>query len=158
LSFDIQINNQTGVFDQLDHDIMLDGVGSPIILTGQNKLIQDIQKILFTTKNYFYTTYGTNIESLVGTNIGVDKTKSQLAEQVTNSLVYLQYLQNQQSQYQKVNANEIIGTIDSITVNYLPEIQTQNTSPSDVFTFRVAISITTAAQKPIVVTNNLSLA
>ena len=47
MSFDIQIQNHSGPFGDGNHDIVLDANGSTVILMGQDKLIQDVQKNSF---------------------------------------------------------------------------------------------------------------
>jgi hypothetical protein len=138
VSTDIQIQSQDGQFSDLNHDVVFDTLGRLVMLTGENKLIQDVLKILFTDVNYFYTDYGTQLEELIGTNLGIDQTISILAQRVADSLAYLQFLQTQQASYQQVSSDEIIQEVVTLNVNYLFEI-TNNDSDSRTFTVQIIL-------------------
>jgi septin family protein len=137
MSFDIQIGNGQD-FAQLQHDV----------------LQQDILKIIFTTRNYFYNEYGTQIETIIGSNNGLNATKQFLTTEITNALTLLQYLQNQQATYQIVDAAEIISQIYEVQTDYLFEL-TQ--SPQDKTSFRVTIIVINGVNQQITVSRSVSL-
>ena len=154
MSLDIQINNPSGQFALQNHDIVLDGIGSTIILTGQDKLIQDVQKILFTPRNYFDVNYSTQWDDIIGSNLGVEQTENIIAQRVTDALVYLQYLQQQQAKYQQVQSSEIIQQIQTINVNYLYELTNND---NDLRTFTVGIVLITQGNQVVNVTGNITI-
>jgi hypothetical protein len=154
MSYDIQIGNNLGNFGLLQHDIIFDNTGRTIKLTGVAKLEQDIQKILFTTRNYFYNTYGTQIESLIGTNLGLTVTKQNLGSQVANALSMLQYLQSAQAKYQVVDAAEMIYQVSEIQVDYLFEL---TNNQQDSTSFQVTIIVINAVGQTITVSRSISL-
>jgi hypothetical protein len=153
MSFDIKIGNG-GDFSTLNHDIVLDNTGRTIQLNGVSKLEQDIQKILFTSRNYFYNEYGTQIESLIGSNLGLEFTKQTLATQMSTALTYLQYLQTAQTKYQTVNAAELIYQISEIQVDYLYEL---TANPQDATSFQVTIIVINSVNQKISVNRSVSL-
>jgi len=153
MSLDIQINNPSGQFALQNHDIVLDGIGSTIILTGQDKLIQDVQKILFTDINNFYNQYATQLLELIGTNKGIQGTINILAQTVGDSLAYLMTLQQAQVKYQQCQSSELIEDVLSLNINYQYEI---TNDPNDVRTFSVGIVLQTADSQQITVSRNVT--
>ena len=155
MSEDIQIVSTEGQFSRGQHDIVFDGIGRCVILTGQDKLIQDILKILFTNLNKFYNQYGTQLDQFVGSNYGLDQTMNMLGQKVTDSLIYLQFLQEQQATYQQVLGSEIIQQILSIDIDYLYEI---TNNPNDVRTFTIGIVVLSGDNTYVAANANITLA
>jgi hypothetical protein len=155
MSVDIQIYSTLGSFALGQHDIVFDAVGRVVSLTGRDKLIQDIQKILFTNVNKFYNQYGTQLDSFIGTNYGVDQTINLLGQKVTDSLLYLQYLQDQQSTYQQVQGSEIIQQILELNIDYLYAV---TNNEDDLTTFSVGIVILSGDNQLITVGADITLA
>lgn len=154
MSFDIKIANTTGQFDLLQHDIVLDNIGAAVQLTNTTKLEQDILKILFTSKNYFYNQYGTQIEEMIGNPIASNNLQNQLTKQVVDALVYLQFLQTQQAKYQQLSGGEQIVQIQNVQVNYLGDL---NQTGTNLTTFSLTIVVLNAAQQTVLVTRELSI-
>lgn len=155
MSRTIKIVSIDGDFSGGNHDVALDGVGRFVMLSGEAKLIEDIQKILFTEENQFWDKYGTQIDDLIGTNIGVNEIKQLLGQRVAASLVYLQFLQQEQRRYQNCQAAELISAINNISVTYLGEV---SKNPQDLFKFVVAVSVVNAVGSNINVTQSFNLA
>jgi len=153
MSQDIRIANPNGNFDLGSHDIVFNTIGRFIMLTGNDKLIQDVQKILFTNVNNFYNQYGTKLAVLIGTNLGIDQTINILAQRITDSLVYLQFLQEQQAQAQQVLGSEIIKQILEINIDYLYAITNDD---NDSRTFAVAIVLMSADNQLVSVGTNIT--
>jgi hypothetical protein len=149
MSIGFQIVNNSGDLATGSVDIALDAVGRMVQLTGKPKLIQDIQKILYTELNKFYSQYKTLIDDVIGTAPNPDDLKLLLAQRVTNSLNYLQQLQQQQAKYQNVDASEIIQTINSIGVTYGGDL---SSSGAALTTYSIEISVSNAFQENVNVT------
>jgi hypothetical protein len=111
-----QLSNNTGDFANGDLDIVFDNVGRLVVLTKVNKLAQDVEKILFTELNKFYPQYGTIIQDVIGTTPNIDAFKLKLAQRITDSLLYLQFLQKQQQKYQKIDGAELLYKINSVNI------------------------------------------
>ena len=155
MSQDIQIISTDGQFSRGNHDIVFDSLGRGVILTGQDKLIQDILKILFTNLNKFYNQYGTKLDEIIGSNLGLDQTLNMIGQKVTDSLLYLQFLQEQQATYQQVLGSEIIQDILEINIDYLYQI---TNDPNDVRTFTVGIVILSGDNQLIAAGADITLA
>jgi hypothetical protein len=153
MSFDLKLASQLGQFDLLEHDILLSNNLQTV--TGNGKLEQDIQKIILTSKNYFHPKYGTSIETLIGTNYGIEQTKNIIAQQIVDALVYYQNLQSQQAKYQNVLASEKLETISSVNVVY--QGNTTGATQQQLFTFTVALKVADASGKTLDVYQNISL-
>lgn len=138
MSTDIQIQSQDGQFSSGSHDVVFDSIGRIVMLTDVSKLVQDVLKILFTDINYFYTDYGTQLNELIGTNLGKNQTVSVLSQRVADSLAYLQFLQTQQATYQQLSSDEMIKEVLTLNVNYLYEI-TNNDNDSRTFTVQIVL-------------------
>lgn len=154
MSFDLKLGNNLSNFAFLEHDIAFDGAGRVVQVSGVHKLEQDIQKILFTSVNNFYNEYGTSIESLIGQKNTVQALKDALSSQTLEAISYLKGLQDAQSRYQAVDANEIIGQIIKVTVDYLFEITSNS---NDATTYRVTIVVQNLAGKTVTSNRNVSL-
>ena len=154
MSVDIQILNNLGNFAFGSHSVVFDNVGRLVALSGQPKLLQDINKILYTDVNNFYNQYGTQLDKLIGSNLGIDATMNSLGQMITDSLIYLQFLQEQQAQYQQVLGSEIIQQILELNIDYLYEITNND---ADSRTFTVGIVILSADNQLVTVSNNITV-
>ncbi len=153
MSYDIQIGNPSGAFADGGHDIILDGLGNTIKLYGQAKLEQDMLKILFTEFSTFYKEYATQLDELIGSNLGIQQTINVLAKRITDSLVYLQILQQEQATSQQVLSSEIIQNILTLNIDYLYDITNDE---NDVRTFRVTIVVQTADNQQVIVSKDVT--
>jgi len=152
MSWDIKIIPSNGSFSNGQHDINIKG---DYRVYGVQKLEQDILKILFTEVNQFYSQYQTDLETLIGSNLGVQETLTILAQRIGDSLAYLMALQSEQVQYQLCQGDELIDNILSLNVNYQYEI-TKN--PEDVTVFSVNIALQTKSQQIILINKNITVA
>lgn len=149
MSIGFAIANNEGNFAQGEHDIQLDNIGRLVMLRGRDKLIADVQKILFTEKNYFYNQYGTILDDYIGQHIPLESLKTGLGERVTNSLVYLQVLQQGQAKYQILEAGEVLQAVAQVAVTYMGDI---DDSPESLTTFRIDVQIVNGSGDTIPVT------
>ena len=154
MSTDVKIANKIGDFALCEHEIVFDTIGRLIVLSGQDKLIQDIQKILFTEVNNFNSRYSTQLDILIGSNFGIDQTINMLGQTITDSLIYLQYLQEEQAKYQQVLGSEIIQQILELNIDYLYDITNND---NDSRTFTVGIVILTGDNQLVSIGNNITI-
>lgn len=124
------------------------------MLEGQDKSIEDVKKILATQRNYFYSNYGTDLNQFIGSNKGVDQTKQTIAQLVTNSLVYLTFLQGEQSKYQTLDAGETIQKIVQVAVTYLGDISLEQAALTS---FKIDITIQNALGANIAISSTIQL-
>jgi hypothetical protein len=111
MSFDLKIINGDFVIKNGDLDVV----------TGQNKLIQDILKICLTTAgaNIFQPWYGSFVSKvLIGSTFDTDMTNSITTNQLQNSIENLKKLQQFQASdtLQQVTPDEHIASITKIEV------------------------------------------
>ena len=161
MSFDLALN--TGInygFTQpiiTNVDIIFDSNGELVTISGQNKLIQDVNKIFATNKDNYYPQYGTQLDKLIGTNLGLEVTKNALAAMLLDSLAYIQFLQKQQTKYQQVDGSELLENVTAVLVNYAPEV-TPNPGDSQIQTvFNCLVNVQNASSKTINISTSLSL-
>jgi len=104
-------------------DIEYDPSGDLIIVENEEKLIQDVAKIVSTIKgsNTEHAWYGTSLESLIGYSLLPSFVKSQISVEIQNAVRDLKDLQVKQTEYQDVTAREFINSIRNLAI-------TQNTS------------------------------
>jgi len=155
MSSTLQIVSTEGDFSLGNHDLALDGIGRAVVLTGQAKLVQDVQKILFTEFNPFWDQYSTQFDDLIGVNLPINDIMNTLGQRVTDSMVYLQFLQQDQRVYQSCSADELIASIAGINVSYAGA---NSSADQDLFTFNIAINLVTAANTTVTVSQSYSLA
>lgn len=148
MSLGYKLINSSGDFAEGNLDIAFDAVGRLIELQGLAKLQQDIEKILFTQQNKFYSQYKTLIENYIGTTPIVESLCQTLAQNVIDSLVYLQQLQTEQMKYQSVPAAEVLQAINEVNVTYGGDIATDDVS---LVTFYIDVSVSNALQQNLTV-------
>lgn len=155
MSFTFELVNNEGAFSQGQHDIATDGLGNFITVTGKSKLEQDVEKILFTQRNYFYNEYGTNLDDFIGKQIA-SKTKfsQDVAQVITNSLIYLQHLQALQQKYQALDVGEVLEDIRAVLITYMADI---SDDPSALNTFKVQLDLHNAIHQNISVNKTITI-
>jgi hypothetical protein len=153
MSQGFKIANNDGQYAQGEHDISLDSLGRLVRLVGQDKLLEDIQKILFTEKNYFYSKYRTLLDDFIGHSVDINTIKTTLADRVVNSLVYLQFLQQEQAKYQTLDSAEVLETIVSVAVTYMGDI---SNSSSALTTFQVEAKVLNGAGQQLQVSTSFN--
>lgn len=154
MSQDIKIKSLLGSFSLGEHDIDLDSLGSVNMVTGQDKLVQDIQKIFSTINNHFWKDYNTDLQAVIGTNLGVNATQNMLYQKVTDALTYLKSLQDAQVQYQEVDAAEYLKRINTVLVDYLYEVTKDQ---ADLFTYKVTVNVTNGTNQSLTVSASVNL-
>lgn len=144
---------QDGNYAAGEHDIMLDNVGRLVVVSGQDKLMEDVQKILFTEQNYFYSQYGTSLNSFIGSKTDVETVKQDLAQRIINSLVYYQMLQQGQAKYQTLDAAETLTAIKRVGVTYMGDISNDEDALT---TFHVEVVLVNGAGSNLQVSSYVS--
>jgi hypothetical protein len=110
MSFDLKIKNG---------DLVLDSSGSLVSVSGNNKIRQDIVKILLTKPgdNRFHSSYGSNLGLLkVGNVTDESILELELKRSTEDAIKYLIFLQKNQSRGQVLSLSEIILDIANISV------------------------------------------
>jgi hypothetical protein len=110
MSFDLKIKNG---------DLVLDSSGSLVSVSGNNKIRQDIVKILLTKPgdNRFHSSYGSNLGLLkVGNVTDESILELELKRSAEDAIKYLIFLQKNQSRGQVLSLSEIILDIANISV------------------------------------------
>lgn len=108
MSFDLKIKNG---------DLVLDQSGSLSIVSGNNKIRQDIVKILLTRigDNKFHASYGSDIGILkIGEVTDTTILELDIKRSVEDAIRYLIFLQKNQSKNQILSLSEVIIDISSI--------------------------------------------
>jgi len=112
MSFDLKI---------LNGDLVIGPNADLDIVTGEDKLKQDILKILLTPagSNVFFPWYGSYISSnLIGENLPVSFIENMAQSQIQNSLDNLIRMQKEQMKSgQNVSASELLAAVKYISVN-----------------------------------------
>jgi phage baseplate assembly protein W len=112
MSFDLKI---------LNGDLVIGPDADLDVVTGEDKLKQDILKILLTQvgSNVFFPWYGSYISSnLIGENLPVSFIENMAQSQIQNSLDNLIRMQKEQMKSgQNVSASELLAAVKYISVN-----------------------------------------
>jgi hypothetical protein len=110
MSFDLKITNG---------DLSLDANGNINLITGNQKIIQEIAKITLTDlgENVFHPYYGCkagslNLENIVDYNFQ----RQEIERSVKSAINNLILLKNNQNLNQELNPSEIILTLDEVVV------------------------------------------
>lgn len=110
MSYDLKIKNG---------DLVLDNSGSLTTVVGNQKIRQDIVKILLTRlgENKFHPNYGSDIGSLrIGDALSKNMVESDMKRSVEQALRYLISLQKTQSRFQFLSSSEVILDIQNVGV------------------------------------------
>lgn len=111
MSFDLKIQNGDIAIDSFNNDIKK--------VENSDKLIQDVLKIVTTplSSNKFYPWYGSPItKTLIGNVLDMEFTSNMATNQLRNSLENLQKLQKVQSGTQLVTAQELLATLENVSI------------------------------------------
>jgi len=146
MSYDIKIDNESGEFDLLDLDIVFDGRGQTTMISGSNKLSQDVNKVLLTNtgSNRFHKKYGSEIKRIIGQKGRPEYIQSVIRDTCLNAIGLYMSLQSDQSKYQLLNSDEYISEIKEIITDYLgdnPDTYPFEPEISKFSTFSVKISL-----------------
>jgi len=110
MSFDLKLQ---------DGDINFGADGNPIIVEDKEKLAQDIAKILLTRRgsDLGSVQYGTDLQNVLGQTFDFNILQSLIAKSVTEAMNFLQSLQLVQGTKQELTFEEVIGSIDAVSVS-----------------------------------------
>lgn len=112
---------------RLEDDIRFDLQGKPVQVINNQKLIQDVQKFVFTIlgSNPFHELIGTNAFTLIGSKLSdIQLTSLRLQQEITTTLQVYQERQISQATVQEVTDAELLFKIISV------EVQRNNQDPS----------------------------
>jgi len=110
MSFDLKIKSG---------DISLESSGEMSIVSGNDKIRQDIVKIILTKigENRFHPQYGSNTGQLqIGTILDQALIEEDLKQSAQSAIRYLMQLQREQSRRQLLSSSEIILDIKNIAI------------------------------------------
>jgi hypothetical protein len=110
--------------DLLDYTINKLGLYEKVF--DENKLIQDLKKIIRTIlgSDPIALWYGTSFETIIGTKMFAEITKTKITNEIVTALSKLKSMQIQQEEYQKVTDNEFLDVISSIDTQEVLSIPT----------------------------------
>jgi len=99
-------------------DFEFDPTGNMIIVENEEKLVQDVRKLVSTIKgtNTEHVWYGTNLENLIGYSLLPDFIKSQIFTEIQNAIRDIKEMQVKQSDYQEVTTREFINSINNLII------------------------------------------
>jgi hypothetical protein len=132
--------------DLLDYSV--NRLGQYEKVFDENKLSQDLKKIIRTIigSDPVAAWYGTNFETIIGTKMFPDITKTKITNEIVTVLSKLKSVQIQQEEYQKVTDNEFIDTVSEI------DVQESTTTPT---LYTADIGIITQSGRLVPVTENV---
>lgn len=106
-----------GSFDLL-FDYEYSNIGLPLRVINEQKLIQDIEKILLTIKgsSIYFPWYGTSLVAQIGTKVATHNRRAKIQREVSQALENLKSLQSQQETFQEVTDREFLYRIEGISV------------------------------------------
>lgn len=110
MSFDLQIQNG---------DISLESDGTISIVSGNDKIRQDVIKIILTKfgENRFHANYGSNVGYLqIGQATDQSIMELDIQQSVESSIRYLIALQREQSRRQLLSSSEVIIDVKNVGV------------------------------------------
>lgn len=106
-----------GGFD-LQFDYEYSNIGRPYRVVNEEKLVQDMEKILLTIQgsSIYYPWYGTLMVSLIGTKQPRRSLKLRLQKEIAQALDRLKSLQEQQETFQVVSDREFLFQVEGVSV------------------------------------------
>ncbi len=99
-------------------DYTLNPLGVYKTISGIDKLIQDLKKIIKTVlgSDTVASWYGTNLETMIGTKQLAEFVETKITGEIVNTLERFKSVQIKQAEYQEVTDDEFLDYIDSIAV------------------------------------------
>lgn len=109
MSFDLKLQ---------DGDIQFGPDGNPVTVEDKEKLAQEIGKILLTRKgaDLGSVQYGSDLQKTLGQTFDFNILQSLVAKSVSEAMGFLQSLQLVQGTKQEMTFEEVIGSVDAISV------------------------------------------
>ena len=89
-----QPGNPSEFFGEETNDLQLNSVNDLALISGIDKLKQDLNKILFTEvgANVNFEIYGTELQSMVGGKVSIDNARAKIREEVETALSVLLFV------------------------------------------------------------------
>lgn len=108
-----QIGNPETYFGEQSNDLQLDAINDFQLISGLDKLKQDINKILMTekTKNVFFAIYGTALQSEIGSKVNLNEARSRILSEIEDALEVLLYVNTDNT-----NDDEVPDILESLSV------------------------------------------
>lgn len=108
-----QIGNPSEYFGEQSNDIQLNSINDFAIISGTEKLKQDINKIFMTEagQNIDFTVYGTALQSVIGNKINLDEARARIRSEIESALEVLLLLNENNP-----NQDEIPDVFESLSV------------------------------------------
>ena len=120
-------------FGEQSNDLQLNNVNDLAMLSGVDKLRQDMNKIFLTEvgSNTNYQIYGTDLQTLIGNKVNIEEIKAHLRDQVETALAVLVLINADNP-----NDDEVPNIFESLSVEQI-----------DVGKFEIRISVITRSGK-----------
>jgi phage baseplate assembly protein W len=117
-------------------DYVIDQLGNYEKVRDEQKLLQDLKKIVKTDlgSDPVASWYGTSFNTLVGSKMFPEITRTKITNELVTALSKLKSLQVQQEEYQKMTGNEFLDTISKIDVQESTTIPTLYTADVEIIT------------------------
>lgn len=117
-------------------DYTIDKLGQYEKVFDENKLVQDLKKIVRTIlgSDPVATWYGTSFDKIIGTKMFLDITKTKILNEIVTALSKLKSAQIQQEEYQTVTDREFLDVVQKVDVQQSIEHPTLYTIDVDVVT------------------------
>ncbi len=108
-----QIGNPSEYFGEQSNDLQLNSINDFDIVSGIEKLKQDINKILLTEKgkNIDFAVYGTSMQTEIGAKMKLDEARSRIRVEIEDALETLVYINSDNT-----NDDEVPDILESISV------------------------------------------
>ena len=130
-----QSGNPTEFFGEESNDLQLNSINDLHVVSGLEKLRQDINKILLTERgnNTLFPLYGTELQSLVGGKVNPDIIRAKIKDEVIGGLQTLQFINRDNP-----NLDEQPEILELLDIQQIDDTQ-----------FEVQLSVITASNKSI---------
>jgi len=129
-----QPGNPTEFFGEMSNDIQFSTVNDLEVISGLDKLRQDIQKILLTVKgqNTFFDLYGSDLQSMIGGKV-TEYVRAKMSNETITALQVLEYINRENP-----NLDERPEVLESLEIQQVTIDQ-----------FEIRLSVITASQKSV---------
>lgn len=108
-----QPGNPEEFFGDETNDLQLNSVNDLALVSGIDKIKQDLNKILFTEvgANVNFEIYGTELQSMVGGKVDIDNARAKIREEVDTALSVLLFLTKENT-----NDDEVVDNFETLSV------------------------------------------
>ncbi len=124
---------ETEYFGEQSNDLQLNSVNDFALVSGVEKLKQDLNKIFLTETgaNENFEIYGTILQSLIGQKVNFDQIRAKIRDEVSGALETLRFINEENT-----NDDEVPETFESLSVEEI-----------DFGQFEVRVSVITRSGK-----------